>query len=87
MVKFYNLDRYLDVDGTRIESFDGAKSYNVNSILELGVVGNMDKWFVTVTFISGATIKVNVAGTPFATQALAIAAKDALKSTLEALYS
>lgn len=78
MANFMKIDEYLVRNGAVHTDDNGAKSINVDNILAVGVthLGDQTKWYISITFVSGKTILVNVAGTPFATKALAIDAMD-----------
>lgn len=88
MAQFVKLNEYLVKNGSVYVGDNDARSFNINNILYFGVLslGRTDEWFVTATLVSGKTILVNLAGTPFATKALAISAKDSFLSTLEMTY-
>jgi len=47
--------------------------------------GAADKWYISLSFVTGQTMLVNIEGTPFATQEAAMIAKDVFKDTIEYL--
>jgi len=87
MAKFKIIDEYLLKGGSVYAGDDDTRSFNVENILLTGVLslGNSTEWYVSVTFISGKTLLANVTGTPFATKALAVVAKNTFVTFLEAL--
>lgn len=78
MDKFVILDEYIIYDGTRLDVGDNARTYNLKTIQNFSVNGSGDKWYVIATPTSGRTFKVNLPGTPYATKAEAITAKQEL---------
>lgn len=82
MADFRILNEYLVTHNTKHTELVNTRSYNVDKISSLNVVGYGETWYVQAVPVEGRTFYVDLVGTPFTTYNLAVAARDALVLTI-----